>query len=300
MRLPFVKMHGIGNDYVYLDAVRNPSVERLADRADWSDLVRRISDRHTGIGSDGVIMVCPPHRPEHHCRMRMFNADASEAQMCGNGVRCVAKFAHDRLGIRPSPMLIETGRGVLAIDYQTHAGSLSHASVEMGAAEFDPARIPFDMRQAEPTPQPHSYIIRIHDHPHTIIPVSMGNPHAIEFVADAALVDLARIGPLVEHHPAFPERVNYHIVESVPGPALELRMRTWERGSGITMACGTGACAVAAAAYSIGRSAADVSVYLPGGRLEVAVHQGANGQLRIRMTGPAADVFEGFWPLENS
>ena len=151
--MKFVKMHGAGNDYVYLDAVTDASIEARLGAPDWSDLVRRMSDRHKGIGSDGVIAVCPPTREGRaagaHVRMRMFNADGSESEMCGNGVRCVAKFAHDCLAVRANPMLVETGRGVLGIAYQVDRGAVRTATVDMGEPILELERVPVDAGQVE-------------------------------------------------------------------------------------------------------------------------------------------------------
>lgn len=316
--MKFVKMHSCGNDYVYLDAVTEPRIERMIDDAGWSALVRRMSDRHRGIGSDGVIVVCPPSLEARslgaHVRMRMFNADASESEMCGNGVRCVAKLAHDRLGLRVSPMHVETGRGVLPIVCMLDAGGrVCAASVDMGAPRFELERIPVLREHLEQGPAGHGeWTLEVGGKRIEVSFVSMGNPHAIWFVEDAEAEDLRDLGPSVERHPAFPQRVNVHIASvtgrgTVAGGANAVRVRTWERGSGITMACGTGACAVVAAGRRTGRLSptATTRVVVDGGVLTIEPYaqtkvpgdaQSPDGVAGIQMTGPAEISFDGNWP----
>ncbi len=295
----FVKMHGIANDYVYLDAFTDPAPER---RTDLPALARAISDRHTGVGSDGLILVCRA-RMGADIRMRMFNADGSESEMCGNGVRCVAKFAHDRLRVRARPMRVETGAGVLTIDYEIAGGVLSRATVDMGEPILELARIPVREDRLEWKGLKHHYGLTVGGNPNgdawigTF--VSMGNPHAVFFddenphikAEGLAHLDLPRIGPRIEHHPAFPHRTNAHFV--VVRTPREATMRTWERGAGATMACGTGACAVAVAGARTGRLNREVALHLPGGDLGIRWDEATN---HVFMTGPAADVFEGDWP----
>ncbi len=315
----FIKMHGISNDYIYLDAFTDPGVESLADRADWPSIVARLCDRHRGVGGDGVILVCRPKHTDAHARMRMFNADASESQMCGNGVRCVAKFAHDRLGVNARPMRIETGRGTLSIDYRTDAqGHLIEATVDMGEPILDAAKIPttlagndagriidLPLTRAVAWDVPEALARGAGLLEPTLTCVSMGNPHAVIFCAHAAGVPLEQWGPYLERQPIFPERINVHFVQVVsPSAGAEVILRTWERGSGITQACGTGACAVAVAAVLTRRAdaqrAADdgLLVHLPGGDLRIVVsrdHAGRAGSAvgRVLMTGPAEVAFEG-------
>ena len=293
----FVKMHGIGNDYIYFDAVTRPEVE--ADH-DWPALARHLSHRHTGVGGDGVILLCRPAEGAD-VRMRMFNADGSESEMCGNGVRCVAKFAHDRLGVTRRPMRVETGRGALAIDYETADGRLTSATVDMGEPIMELDRIPVDASQLA-WQRDHYCCMETRDgQSEVFIPVSMGNPHAVLFADEndalflpgLAGLDLGRIGPRIEHHSAFPRRVNAHFV-SVQSPS-ELTMRTWERGSGVTLACGTGACAALVAGALTGRTEREALVHLPGGDLRISWRQGDG---HVLMTGPATDVFEGSWTLD--
>jgi diaminopimelate epimerase len=316
--MKFIKMHGCGNDYVYLDAVTEPRIGRMIIEPGWMELVRRMSDRHRGIGSDGVIVVRTPS-PEArllgaHVCMRMFNADGSESEMCGNGIRCVAKFAHDRLGVRASPMLIETGRGVLPITCHLDTdGNVRTASVNMGEPCFELERIPVLREHLEQGRAKHGeWTLNVGGNRLELSFVSMGNPHAVWFVDDAEMEDLAHLGPRVEKHPAFPQRVNFHIASvsgrrTTAGGESSVRVRTWERGSGITMACGTGACAVVAAGRRTGRltSSAQTQVMVDGGVLTIEPFaqgevvgdiQPRDGVAGIQMTGPAEICFEGEWP----
>lgn len=300
----FVKMHGIGNDYVYVDAYTDAAVER---RRDLPALARAMSDRHRGIGADGLILLCRPTASGADVRMRMFNADGSESEMCGNGVRCVAKFAHDRLGIRKLPMRVQTGRGVLAIDYVVADTRLASATVDMGEPILDAGRIGVEL----PRPTADGRIVDFPLARFVPIPaewsgwmdesgllpgmtcVSMGNPHVVLFCARPEAVALDLLGPHLETQPIFPNRINVHVVAAVePTRAV---MRTWERGAGLTLACGTGACAAVVAGVLTGRLASEATVRLPGGELAVKWDRGA-GANRVLMTGPAAEVFTGDWP----
>jgi diaminopimelate epimerase len=296
----FVKMHGIGNDYVYLDGYNDPALEQ---KVDLPRLARAMSDRHRGIGSDGLIIVGKATDRSADVRMRMFNADGSESEMCGNGVRCVAKFAYDRLGLRRSPMKVQTKRGVLPIDYVTQEGKLVAATVDMGEPVLAADEIPVEL----PRPAPGGVVV---DFPLTkYIPleqapwmeesgldprmtcVSMGNPHVVIFCQHVDLVPLETVGNLIEHQPIFPSRINVHIAQ-VAGPK-EAKMRTWERGAGITMACGTGACAVLVAGAATKRLGRRAKIGLPGGELEIAWDEKSG---HVFMTGPATEVFAGEWP----
>lgn len=298
-KLPFAKLHGLGNDYVYVDGAAHPIGDAPA-------LSRWVSDRHTGIGSDGLIVIDPPSAGiEADVRMRMFNADGSEGMMCGNGIRCVAKFTVDRGKCERNPLRVETRRGVLAVRWMRggHDGTVCAAAVEMGAPIMACARIP----AAIPGISPASAVV---DHP--VAPgfwkgsgapegwmdacglnprmtlVSMGNPHAVFFCSDVSAVPLELVGPVAERHAWFPERMNVHFVQVLaPG---EVRMRTWERGSGATKACGTGASATCVAGVLTGRSRSPVRAHLPGGDLLL---EWDGGESSVRMTGPAVEVFEG-------
>jgi diaminopimelate epimerase len=280
----FTKMHGAGNDYVYVDGFQ----EQVADPA---ALARAVSDRHTGIGSDGLILILPSEVAD--ARMRMFNPDGTESEMCGNGIRCVAKYVHDH-GIARKPALrIETGAGVLRLEVFTGAdGLVDRVRVDMGEPRLGPEEIPVDPGAGRvDTDGP---VVRatvgVEGHSYELVCVGMGNPHAVVFVDDVSAVDLARLGPVIEHDVLFPRRTNVHFVQV--RSAREVAMRTWERGTGATLACGTGACAVCVAGHLTGRTDRKILAHLPGG--DLALEWAADN--RLFMTGPAVEVFSGDWP----
>ncbi len=275
----FTKMHGIGNDYVYVSTFdQRPPHDPIS-------LARAVSDRHTGIGGDGLIMIMPSERAD--ARMRMFNADGSEGEMCGNGVRCVAKYLFDR-GIRTNKQLtIETGRGILTLDLEVEGGRVRRVRVDMGTPILQAAEIPTLLPGNPPIDVP----IEVGEGTLNVTAVSMGNPHIVIFDPDVGSFPLESLGPLLEHHRAFPRRVNVHVVEIKSQG--EVKMRTWERGSGITMACGTGACAVCVAGVLTGRTGRRLVAHLPGGDLEL---QWPSDHGSVFMTGPATEVFSGEWP----
>lgn len=304
--LPFVKMHGIGNDYVYVDGFAREVTDAPA-------LARAVSDRHRGVGSDGLIVVAQPDRAGADVRMRMFNADGSEGQMCGNGIRCVAKFAIDRGLSRTNPLRVQTGRGVLEVRWHAGAdGRVGSATVDMGEPILEPSRIPVSIdgecgiawpwgvdrwREASVAAgldagQADRWIADSGIGA-AVSFVSMGNPHLVAWCSCADAVPLERIGPVIERMAIFPERINVHVATA--STRGEVRMRTWERGSGITQACGTGACAVCVAGQQEGRLGSDVTVHLPGGQLRIE-WTGAGSS--VMMTGPAVTTFEGVLDLE--
>jgi diaminopimelate epimerase len=280
----FTKMHGIGNDYVYV----NGFAEHVPDP---STLARRVADRHFGIGGDGLILILPSDRAD--VRMRMFNADGSEAEMCGNGVRCVAKYACDH-GITPNnPLRVETGRGVLTLQLALGPDhKVRQVTVNMGEPILALQDIPVDRDRVIQGSRPDEYRLSISQGNELLDAtfVSMGNPHAVIYTDDVKRIELDRVGPMVEHHKAFPRRINAHWVQ-VHSP-IEVTMRTWERGSGITLACGTGACAVCVAGVLTGRTARKTLAHLPGGDLELEWRESDNA---VYMTGPATEVFSGEW-----
>lgn len=298
MAIPFTKMHGLGNDYVYIDGFAH----QVPDPAGLS---RQISDRHFGVGSDGLILILPPESGvEADVRMRMFNADGSEAEMCGNGVRCVCKFAHDRDLSRARPMRVQTGRGVLTLDYQLDsAGRVDRVTVDMGEPILDTPAVGVELprptadgrvvdvplRQYIALGEPASWMSDC-ELGETMTAVSMGNPHLIIECGVVAAVPLEWIGPFLETQPIFPDRINVHFVQI--NAADDATIRTWERGSGITMACGTGACAVCVAGALRGRSERRITAHLPGGDLSLEWDQSTN---HVSMTGPAVHVFDGAW-----
>ena len=288
----FTKMHGIGNDYIYINCfeekVENPS-----------ELARIVSDRHKGIGADGLILICPSKLAD--VQMRMFNADGSESEMCGNGIRCFAKYVYERKlaepgssfsvpGQPPYPfsLKIETGNGILTVglivDDDAH---VRNVCVNMGQPVLTPKDIPVKLTGEKVIEQP----IEILGQELLMTCVSMGNPHAIFFCDNVKLIELEKFGPAIENHGLFPNRVNVHFVQA--DNAAEFTMRTWERGSGITMACGSGACACCVAAVLTGRGERVCTAHLPGGELDLNWCEDDNC---VYMTGPAVEVFEGVWP----
>ena len=273
--LSFTKMQGCGNDYIYLDCFRQPVANPAA-------LAVRLSHRHTGVGGDGVILICPSEIAD--AKMRMFNLDGSEGMMCGNGIRCVAKYVYDR-GIAHRELLhIETRSGVKTCRVHEEDGQAALVTVDMGAAEFAPGAVPVNL----PGEQVVGRQVQVAGGVYAITCVSMGNPHCVVFGGDPDELDLAAIGPKFERDPLFPQGVNTEFVQ-VLGPHT-LKMRVWERGSGETLACGTGACASVAAAVRGGYcpEGEDVTVRLRGGELSIRV-EGS----RVWMTGEAVTVFTG-------
>ncbi len=295
----FRKYEGLGNDYVYVDVVGQPGLAEC----DLGALAQVVSDRHFGVGSDGLILLCPPTAgTKAHVRMRMFNVDGSESEMCGNGVRCVAKFAHDHMRIREDPMLVETGRGVLSIRYivDRDSGELTAATVDMGEPILAAAAVPtllaptrdgmvIDGQLPEFAGSGElAELMRQGGVASGVTCVSMGNPHAVLFCEKPELVPLERLGRLIEHHPAFPRRTNVHVV-MVPSRTCVVA-RTWERGSGITLASGTGASAILVASVLTGRADRAATLELPGG--ELMIHWEARTN-HVMMTGPATETFSG-------
>jgi diaminopimelate epimerase len=287
----FVKMHGLGNDYVYIDCFSQ------SPPRDAAALSRVISDRHFGVGSDGLILIGPSERAD--ARMRMFNADGSEAEMCGNGIRCVAKYVYDH-GIAVKPRLaIETGNGVLALDLEVRNGKVERVTVDMGPPILEADKIPIALPGLRVVNAPYLSSLIASDQNWFrecgLVPrltcVSMGNPHLMLYCEDVAKVPLEQVGPVLENAPAFPRRINVHFVQV--HSRSEVTMRTWERGSGATLACGTGACAVAVAGVLTGRSDRRITAHLPGGDLELHWSEADD---HVYMTGPAVEVFSGEWP----
>ena len=282
--MKFTKMEGAGNDYIYIDA-------RSQER-EWPELSREMSDRHFGVGGDGIILI--KNSDIADLKMSMFNADGSEGEMCGNGIRCFTKYAIDHEIVPPpaNGLSVETLAGLRNIVPIYSGNRITGARVAMGAPILDPAQVPVDLEPAG------EYSLGpVRDYPFAIdgldLPlnfVSMGNPHAVAFIQQP--VDefpLHAIGPKVEHHPIFPRRVNFEIVYVV-GPG-KLTARVWERGSGETMACGTGACAIAVAARMAGHCHDEVDITLPGGTLRIEW----DGAGEVFLEGPAVEVFSGEW-----
>jgi diaminopimelate epimerase len=273
--MKFTKMHGAGNDYVYVDCFTE-SVPRDAAR-----LAVAVSDRHKGVGADGLILICPSERAD--ARMRMFNADGSESEMCGNGVRCVAKYVYDHGIARKDRLQIETGRGVLALDLELGQGKVARVRVNMGSPILESAKIPTLLPGDPPVRQKLTAAGATFE----VTCVSMGNPHCVTFVDSLNDDWVLRVGPEVERHATFPRRVNAEFIQLVS--RSEFQMRVWERGSGETQACGTGACAAVVAGVLTGQTDRHVLAHLPGGDLELEWAESGE----VYLTGPAVEVFSG-------
>ena len=273
----FTKMHGIGNDYIYI----NGFAEHIDNPV---EVARAVSDRHFGIGGDGLIVILPSTRADF--RMRMFNADGSEAQMCGNGIRCLAKYVYDHGMTRQTTIQVETLAGVLELQLFPSGGVVDKVRVRMGEPRLERAQIPMRGPAGRVLHEP----LVVDGTTFEVTAVSMGNPHCIVFVDNPQTFEVASWGPRFEHHAAFPEGVNTEFVRVLDSQTFA--MRVWERGSGETLACGTGASAVAVACHLTGRTGRRVTGHLVGGSLELEWHEADN---QVYMTGPAVEVFHGEW-----
>jgi diaminopimelate epimerase len=287
-------MHGAGNDYVYVNCFEEPMP------SDPAALACKVSDRHFGIGGDGMILICPSQVAD--ARMRMFNSDGSESEMCGNGVRCVAKYVYDHGISRNKTLKIETGRGVLSFELEVANDKVRRVRVNMGEPILEPAKIPValpaTLQLDRVVDVPTDKVVPF-GHPSSWIDdcgwdrkltcVSMGNPHVVMFCQKVAAVPLELIGPYIERHAFFPKRINVHFVQIES--RSEVTMRTWERGTGITLACGTGACSVCVAGVLTNRTDRKILAHLPGGDLELEWAEDNH----VYMTGEAVEVFNGEW-----
>ena len=276
--IPFTKMHGAGNDYVYVDCFRSTNLDRPAD------LAIRIADRHKGVGGDGLILICPSDTAD--ARMRMFNADGSEAEMCGNGIRCVAKYLYDHGLVRKEQMRIETKAGTLVLELVVGGGVAQKVRVDMGEPIFAADKIPTIFSRSPVMNQE----LEIEGRRFQVNCLSMGNPHCVIFVDELNDDLVLGCGPKIERSQFFPARVNVEFVKAVS--PTELVQRTWERGSGETLACGTGASAVCVAGVLTKRSERQVLIHLSGGDLELQWDESNN---HVYKTGPAVEVFDGIW-----
>lgn len=275
----FTKMHGIGNDYIYINCMESMPEE-------LSTLAREMSDRHFGIGGDGIVLICPSEIADF--RMRMFNNDGSEARMCGNASRCIAKYVHDHNLSSATEINLETPSGIKVLSLNMSSASVESVTVDMGQPILLPAQIPAIPKEdavktdpivEQPLSTPHGDI--------RVTAVSMGNPHGVIFVDSIDAIDFDNLGPWLENHPMWPDRANIEFAEVLaPG---HIKVRVWERGTGETLACGTGACAVAVAAKLTGRSENTTLVSLRGGDLQIEI--ASNGH--VMMTGGAEEVFTG-------
>ena len=287
--MKFTKMHGAGNDYLYIDARDHDDFS-----TDWSQLSRSMSDRHFGVGSDGIILIEDSGIAD--LKMRMFNADGSESEMCGNGIRCFAKYAIDR-GLATSGadgIEVETLAGIRTVVPIYDGDRITGARVAMGEPLLEPGAVPviLDPSSGYPKGPVTGYPLAVDSLELSLSFVSMGNPHAITFIDQpVGEFPLHTIGPMVEHHSMFPNRVNFETV-NITGPGA-MTARVWERGSGETMACGTGACAIAVAARLLGIADGRVDITLPGGTLSIDW----DGEGEVYLEGPAEEIFSGKWPV---
>ena len=273
--MKFTKMQGCGNDYVYVNCfeekIENPS-----------ELAKKVSNRNFGIGSDGLILICPSEVAD--VQMVMYNADGSQSQMCGNGIRCVGKYAYDYGIVTKEVITVETLAGIKTLQFEIKNNKVERVTVDMGVPVIAAKEVPVVAEEETVIAAP----IRVRGTEYEITCVSMGNPHAVTFVEDTKAIDIETIGPEFEHHPMFPERVNTEFIQVIS--ESEINMRVWERGSGETLACGTGACASVYACMLNGLTGNEVLVHLLGGDLSIRVDEKTG---HIFMTGPAVTVFEG-------
>ncbi len=275
--MKFVKMHGAGNDYVYVNGFET-------EVKDISSMAKKVSDRHKGIGSDGLVMILPPEKStKASVRMRMFNSDGSEAEMCGNAIRCVGKFSYENKLVNSTKFFVETLAGDKELELFLKNDKVTHVTVDMGIPYWNSKEIPVDVKESECL----NYPLEIGGTTYTISCVSVGNPHAVIFVDNVVNLELEKIGPLIECHSLFPKRINVEFVQIYDRE--HVRMRVWERGAGETEACGTGACATALICAKLGHTERAVDIALNGGNLKIDWRDNDH----IFMTGEACLVFEG-------
>ena len=273
--MKFTKMQGLGNDYVYVNCM-----EQMVE--DAAETARRVSDRHFGIGSDGLILICPSDKADFE--MRMYNADGSRGEMCGNGIRCVGKYVYDYGLTDKTSLSVETLGGIKHLFLEVEDGKVSLVKVDMGPAILEPEKIPVTAEGSRVVDEP----LQVDGKTFRMTCVSMGNPHAVIYVDDVQGMELEKTGPSFENHERFPNRINTEFAHVLDRNTVE--MRVWERGSGETLACGTGACAVAVASILNGYTEDQVTVRLLGGDLKIEWDREAN---KVYMTGPAEVVFDG-------
>lgn len=278
--MKFTKMQGCGNDYVYI----NGFTEKIEDKPAF---VRAVSDRHFGVGGDGAIFINPSEEADFE--MEMYNADGTRAEMCGNGIRCVAKYVYDKGMTDKEQVSIVSFGNVKYVDLYVEDGLVSSVKVNMGAPILDAEKVPVKSTKSQSVDEP----ITVNGKEYRMTCVSMGNPHAVIFMEDIAKFDIASIGPLFENHEVFPNRTNTEFVEVVD--RTHVNMRVWERGTGETLACGTGCCATVVACVLNGLTEDKVTVRVLGGEIEIQWDREAN---LVYMTGPAVIVFEGEFPWE--
>jgi len=283
----FSKMHGLGNDYIVFDE----SEKIFIPEEKKPEFVEEICRRGFSVGADGVIFVAPPSTENADIRFRIFNSDGSEAEMCGNGIRCFAKYVYENEIVNSDKILVETKGGIKEVDLDVEGGEVIASTVDMGFASFKTAEIPMESNKEEFLD---SELI-VDGKPYKITAVNIGNPHAVIFTENIEDIELNKIGPLIENHPAFPQKTNVHFVNIIN--RNEIEMITWERGAGFTFACGTGATSSVIAGYKLGKLDEEVEVHLPGGELLIIVYE-LGEEVRIFMEGEAVLVFDGVMEIE--
>lgn len=272
----FTKMHGLGNDFILVDLFREPVMDYQRVAQDWCD-------RRRGIGGDGLVLICPAEDGGNRLKMRIYNSDGSEADMCGNAIRCFAKYAFEKGLVADEEFRVETKAGIMVPRVTVERGTVTGIRVDMGQPRFRPAEVPVRLDGEEVIGRE----VPVANGIYRMTAVFMGNPHCVIFQQDLDRFPLGEVGPGIEHDPLFPARVNVEFVEVLN--RHEVKMRVWERGAGITLACGTGACAAVVACVRNGLTDRRVTVHLPGGDLEIEWAE----EGRVYMTGPAAYVFTG-------
>lgn len=273
--MKFTKMHGCGNDYVYVNCFK--------EKVDYpNEIAKKVSDRHFGIGSDGMILIQPSEKADF--RMSMYNMDGSEGKMCGNGIRCVAKYVYDYGLTDKTDISVETKGGMKYLDLNVEDGKVETVTVDMGQPILEPKEIPVISEKDKVVAE----TITIGKELYEITCISMGNPHAVVFVEDTSKVDIEKLGPMFENHALFPDRINTEFIQVIDKNTIN--MRVWERGSGETLACGTGACASVVACVLNGKTEDEVLVHLLGGDLKIKYDKEKQA---VFMTGPATVVFDG-------
>jgi len=285
--ITFSKMHGLGNDYIIVDE----SEKILIPEEKKPEIVEEICRRGFSVGADGVIFVTPASTEDADIRFRIFNSDGSEAEMCGNGIRCFAKYVYENEIFRGDEILVETLGGIKEIDLDVEGVEVRASSVDMGIPTFKTSDIPMISDKEEFLD---SELI-VDGKPIKMTVVNVGNPHAVIFTENIENIDLNEIGPLIENHPAFPQKTNVHFVNIIN--RNEIEMITWERGAGFTLACGTGATSSVIAGFKLGKLDEEVEVHLPGGELLIIVYE-MGEEIRIFMEGEAVLVFDGVMELD--
>ena len=285
--ITFSKMHGLGNDYIIVDE----SEKILIPEEKKPEIVEEICRRGFSVGADGVIFVTPASTEDADIRFRIFNSDGSEAEMCGNGIRCFAKYVYENEIFRGDEILVETLGGIKEIDLDVEGLEVRASSVDMGVPTFKTSDIPMISDKEEFLD---SELI-VDGKPIKMTVVNVGNPHAVIFTENIENIDLNEIGPLIENHPAFPQKTNVHFVNIIN--RNEIEMITWERGAGFTLACGTGATSSVIAGFKLGKLDEEVEVHLPGGELLIIVYE-MGEEIRIFMEGEAVLVFDGVMELD--